>query len=1083
MPIIVQSGLEVYNIIHNLLGEMHGGGWACPWCEQLGEYEVRDKTESDRLFPSSRLVENRHPIRFTCRYANEGAVEHHPVHSIEELVEEFHDKQIKPAPGKTWLGLAQEFLAIIGKHGGSRDVDPAKAYWSYEKLYVYHTEGAASWMEMGFSEATVKRLLLGRRGNRLTIPIPYLAVDEHGGLMPTGQYVQRTRRADGIETGPKYHWPSDLAPTLWYIPARGQEKIVRIVEGDTSAIAALDIWGDGPIATTQGSGSWSDNMTEYLLSKGHKTFHIYYDNDAPGSAYAQLVLKSLRRVAKSEIEINLVLWPDDAPEGADPRSILVEHGAERARTLLDQWIVPNGWFSMRQPNQGRLTAQYDEEYATGAYREEFEYERNKLTDLQTLRGSGPGSIHAEISEYVDNYKMLEDRRGSMLLIRSTPGTGKTYASVRFAEGYAKEYLQKRAKSIERTIDRLLAKDERTAQENERIERYRRGEYKKLSVFFVGPFIDGFDDIMGHAEHPELWYNLEARNNSNCRNIGFATKIANAGYPVMTSLCIEGGSCPFREACLEHNEEGVLQYMGQLNELQQYPIVYGRHNHLYMKSLLSQAKLIVVDEDPSAVVRGSISLYAEDLRKFDPYAMLEGMDAVHVKRLVEALANAVEGWQHEARYLTGRALVNYIDITEGPFTLHQIAQYVTEYGLLSTIAEWSPESEAEAETAPDGRIVSLLGLLVRDILREQEDWNGQIFIENGIISFYPLEPFNIDARKRVVALDATGIQAKYELCFDREVEEFRAEVYPENARTVVIVNTEATMNTLLSDVGMRDEEVATHGVREGVTLGGPTPADFSIFEDPIKVKNPAMRDMLKLALGLTYRHGELLLVTYKTARIFAERFIKKHFPTYYPHISFGHFRALRGLDTFKHKPAVLVVGTPRLPPNVLRRDIAAMHSRDDELLDLKIERVDEYYHLTPWYYPTMKLVDQRTHPLIDELEAGEIEQVAGRIRAAVHDDPENPKHIYLMTARPAMRWHSYYGPGSDGYVNDEETDISFITLQKALWLYVEAEQSAALIKKYINEFNKVPSIRKLEEWAGISNHKARKIRKYWDEQNS
>lgn len=1074
---LLQSGLELYNLLQSLLGEQHGTGWACPHCRKLGVYEVENEATSDRLFLSSRLEENRHPLRFVCRKAQAGIVDHLPVFSVEELVETFLGKTLELAPGLTWLSLAGQFRAQVGMAGSTGEWDRDKAFWTFEQVLNMHSDSRtyAEWEKVGFSEEVVDKLHLGIQINgRLTIPIPYYELREDGYVL-SPYYVQRTRQAEN-GTGPKYLWPKGLPASLWYISGEGP---VKIVEGDTSTIAALEIWGDGPIATTtSGAGTWSDDMTRYLLAKGHTTFYIYYDNDDAGRSYGQRIYTSFRNVAQdwSQVEVLLVLWPSSEEVGCDPRSILKKYGVEQARRLLEQWVVKNGWFSMRQPSQGRVTANVDKSYLETTWQQEYEIAKAQVTSVEVLRGRGTGSIWSEIDEYVTSYKLDDEGRGQLLLVRSTPGVGKTRTAVRYAEKVALEYKAKRDRWAQRKLAALLAKQNRTEQEEELLEKLTKGQYKKLSVIFAGPFIDGFEDILRHAEHPELWHNLEARNAETCANYPLTQLVVNSGYNIMQTCCIEGGICAMRGQC-KKVRDGVLQYLGQLDAVDTAPIVYIRHNHLYMKTLLKKARLLIVDEDPSAVSLDPITLTLADLRKFDPFVMLDTLDADVVARLWEAFLVAVQSWNVEGRMLYGRRLIEAINVQRGPDSLHELASYIQQHDLLISIADWIPEN---FETAPSGKIVSLLALLVADILRPDENWNGQIFLEQQSIIFYPIDPFPIDLKKPIVALDATGMASKYSLCFSRDVREFRAEVFPANARTVVITDTENTMNTVLSGIGERQEFVVPYGVRDTMTPAKSIdPGQLAVLEDEDLIKNRGLRDIVRLSLGLTEHHGQLLLVTYKTARLFLEKFMYDHFPAYAACMGFGHFKALRGLNIFESLPAVLVAGTPRIPPLVLQRTLIALHKNDPDLLDLSLIRSDEYYHHTPLYYPTLRLADPRTRDFIDELEAGELNQVAGRIRAAVHDDPNNPKYIYMMTARPALRWHSF--SAAEEYNSD--TDPCFMTTKRATWQLFEAEQTTALVRQYIEQYGAEPSIAKLAEFAGVTEWRARKAMTYWRENYS
>lgn len=1086
---LIRSGRELHIAVKRLLGEQHGNGYACPWCKQIGAYEVENEYTSDRLFVSNKIENGRHPIRYICRQALLGTAAHPPVHSVEELFAEFTDETIELPEGTTWATIAREYLTIIGLSSTPGKVEKSKAYWDFLTVLDYHEAETTyeEWQKFGFSKEVIDKLNLGvTPTGRLSIPISHLVPDPEYGMFFDGNYVQRTRIRHGQEPtryNPKYYWPKNLDPSLWYID--GDQEVCRIMEGDTSTIAAVDIWGEGPIASAQGAGNWYTEYSEYLLSRGLREFHIYTDNDDEGRKYELAIIDAFKIAAKkrgidwSLLTFKTITWPDDAPDGYDPRQALKDYGEDAGR-LLERWLnLP----SNQLPHQGRHRATWDSDYARSYYSDDFQQEKETLYDLDALRGIGddPGLIYREIEEFVKDYKLDEEGHGKLLLMRSTPGVGKSRAAVLYAEQYALAYLERRNRRAQSIIDTLKDRDDLSEKDKKRLEKYVSGNYKKLAVLFVGTFVDGYDDIMRHAKHPELWYNFEARNKETCQNMQLVERIANAGYGVMRTACIDGGLCPLREACQGY-VEGRRQYLAQLAELEQQPIVYLRHNHLYMKSLLKKARLIMVDEDPSAIALSPITLTASELRKFDAYRILKSdEDASVVNRFLEAVVTAVETYTDSGKWLSGGLLVSKLHVQHGDKMLTELAEIIVQRGLLVQIAEWKPSN---ISAAPHGKIVDLLALLVRDTLRKESDWNGQVFIQEGTVTFYPIEPFPIEQKKPVVALDATGMEHKYKLCFDRAVLTFKAEVYPKNATTYIITDSENTMGTFLRGIeGEESEAVALYGVRDYMTLAEKSkPQDFTTLYDIEKVPNPSLREAIRMALGLTAMHGQLLVVTYKRARIFMERFIKEHFPDYYPYISFGHFRALRGLNVFESMPAVLVIGTFRVPTDVMKRDLVAFHKDDPELLDLKTIRKDEYYHGTPWRYSTMTLADSRdsVQDYIYELEAGEIQQVAGRIRAAVSN---TPKHIYLMTSRPAMPWMTYNGEGSqhwqEGHLYDPDRDMSYCSVRTAAWWWFEAEQSMRYIRQYNQVYGHYPTIKQLMDYTGYTNYRARKMLEHWN----
>lgn len=185
----------------------------------------------------------------------------------------------------------------------------------------------------GINDESIKKWKLGFDGDRLWIPIQvegkYVNVRKHS---PNKASRVKSVSYRGGFGGVKL-WPEAILHDI---------TSVVLCEGELDCILANQM-GFSSVTVTGGAGTWKDEFTKVLLSRGIKGINILYDIDLAGRAGAVLVCKKLVGVMES---VKDVLLPISTPANGDFTDYVVIHNG--TKQVLDGIIEATKAFSTEQ---------------------------------------------------------------------------------------------------------------------------------------------------------------------------------------------------------------------------------------------------------------------------------------------------------------------------------------------------------------------------------------------------------------------------------------------------------------------------------------------------------------------------------------------------------------------------------------------------------------------------------------------------------------------------------------------------------------------------------------------------------------
>lgn len=1061
-------------LIKNKKGDPHS---PCPWCGKHGEWIGEDRLVYFMVDKSNAA----HP-RVWCRHAATTG-NHQPLHTLEELLEVAgHPIQVN-----NWEAilndpaLKRSMVRQRSRPGGGRIVSDAV-------VVKYHKECDRDyWSKMGFDDAVVDNFHLGTgiieidkgriyHHKRGIVPIP---------LFPLiGQrWILKTRPMEQADTA-RHLAIAGQPPTLFYRSLDRDGKSVYgdtlyITEGERSSLAAW-VLGYYPFAASSaGSSYWQFSWSKALVGAGYKNIVFIPDNDQAGSDMVSLVSRSLADaafVSRTKIDMRTIAWPAGTKEKYDLYDLYADQGLT-ATEMMDELIATSSLTS--ETDRGKyLTAVPD----LPAW--------PKPTPLEVLRSADhPESLNTIIGEFLDNYRNLHMQNGepSLKLIAAYTGSGKSYRAVHNLERLARqrlarhdEIMRNRAPAIARlqqnAAEKRLAGDVFAAADLERqINRLQR-KPRAFAYLYAGPFITGWQDILDQGADTSLWFNFEGRNEKNCANYALASVVGSKGYNVMRGLCHT--SCPFADTC---KAEG---YMSQITKLRDYPIVYIRHQHLYMTDLTDAAHAIVVDEDATRLVGAPVYLEFNDLRvDLDVRGLLGTEQYDNVRYLLTAVAGALQdapsrpGFASDSTLLSGRDAILHIEGRLSDLTwavsLAEICRSISRE-TIAILRDRTPKGIDRIGTAialPKKQVVDLIEILKYecDLLWPEEGtglykWNSRLHFVNGQLVIFPMEPIIIADNKPVLVLDATAHPYLYEQTFQRRVEYYAPMVRNPETKTIVWKGAEYSKSDVLKNVsinrptGMSEDDWSLLAQRMALFHDEAAADALSqLGEVPDTVPNSAMQDVLTITNGLLQEHATLLVVTYLYAEYWLRQYLARHMdPAAFNRLSFGHYGGMRGSNAYKDLDAALLFGLQRLADVDMKVMAQAWYWNDLEPMDTEVVRIPEAYHGRTDGHMTRTLRDPRAHPLVSSWEVAEMVQCIERIRPHTSS---LPKHVYVLTSRPAARWVTHIE-----------------SRQLPLYIWNDLEDDLETIKMFDEEYQKThgksPSVHEVRRRLSKSMEKTR-----------
>jgi len=316
------------------------------------------------------------------------------------------------------------------------------------------------------------------------------------------------------------------------------------------------------------------------------------------------------------------------------------------------------------------------------------------------------AIRRELREYMDI-----PNPEHMLLVRVTPGVGKTTAAVALAEELAAEGKR---------------------------------------VLYAAPRRNFYTDIQQIAKHPQHWYQWNPRHagdDTHTATCAYADDMASwlhRGYRA-TNFCLDVcGAAYMHTQCVWHAQK-------QRKE----PIIFGQHQHVILGHPMA-FDVIIGDESPIAAF---LRLWRIPAKHIAP-------DDVNNPEIAEMLARLVQVALTAKTPLEGEALLRAIG---GAFTVRRICATMAHQR--DELIE-PPElvSPVQAHSAP----FAYLPALCRELMREADmamhgaEYIPRVIAFGGQLHLVLRHPMNEKMPAHVIWLDATGNEHLYEASFGRPV---------------------------------------------------------------------------------------------------------------------------------------------------------------------------------------------------------------------------------------------------------------------------------------------------------------------------
>lgn len=571
--------------------------------------------------------------------------------------------------------------------------------------------------------------------------------------------------------------------------------------------------------------------------------------------------------------------------------------------------------------------------------------------------------------------------GTYLLLRTSPGGGKTHAAWFAAMWFAR-----------RSLD---------------------GGADRGGVAFLGLFKldenNWRDYVRGFGADPSLCFYLVARN-GDPKSAGYcalhqvAETVGRKGWVIKQTLCAR---CPQRMECEER------WYLSQFKAAQTAPVLLGRQQHGMIDEIVAQRKLVIIDESPLNVVAEPSILALEDLTMPPGLAYVQDQypyEYALLAELVGALAMLLvanprpgKGERLSEKHITlgGRLVMERLVQTLGENKLDALC------GLSMSLVRDAGSTMLHA-TTPEAVAALPLNFLLSawEIVRHEyqtywkpgaKRWNSRIALSGARLRLYPMQPFVFTQNTKVILTDATGDPDLYGKAFafpktvsgeyknlPRLGHVFDPELEP-RAKVVQFRGSENTRATVLRKKSQRRPELDIVDAVGNVT---------AYFEE---IDNPAVEQIKRMITRLAEKHhGSLLVVTYKSTAQTLRRWAKDTGALVKDQIVW--FGSLRGKNDYKDLEAVIVVGTPRIPS--VETLLEAQVWYWDEPLPVDATpalRVAPYPGRSGEGYQYRGYADERVNAMYLHQIQAEIRQCYERIRPNASD---SPRYVYLATNFPA-----------------------------------------------------------------------------------
>jgi hypothetical protein len=626
------------------------------------------------------------------------------------------------------------------------------------------------------------------------------------------------------------------------------------------------------------------------------------------------------------------------------------------------------------------------------------------------------TVRAEQASTLRQYQEVKTHgMGTYLLMRTSPGAGKSYLTLKAAERYAKE-IKGTGETDGKVAMLTLFKDPENGGDS----------WQKR--------------IHEHGGDPSLYRYMVARNGDPssagyCSHHKQAERVANKGYVVTATLCTR---CPDETECK------LKWYRSQFLKAQEAPILLARHQHGMIQELMQQRDFIIFDESPLEIISKPTIVKLDDLiwtaeNKF--HEMQSPKESGLLRRWVKAIHDivalnlSVDAHTYptaEHVKLGGKWFFDRLAHELGAGDLAEIAGLALSM-VREIVKSTLPDTSIEAvETLPLNWILATWRVFQQEYHKHYQQqassWNSRLIVWANELRIYPMGAFSFKQKTKIVITDATGLPHLYgkafvypkekggeKIALPRAGDVYEGKLTP---KSVIIQFTGAdhSKKSLRWDkpINKKTEKIMLMTTDKG---------EMAFDVDELTPDPDGLARIKTLIIELNNQHnGSLLVVSYME---FAQKL--REWNRQYkllPEEQIQWYRSLRGKNDYKNLNAVLLIGTPRIPKMDLLA-LAQVWYWDDKfpIDDTPLLRIEPYADFVDpddgkgRGYQYIGFADERVNALYIGLIAAEMRQCYERIRPNASLDAEGnhiEKHVYIASGFPCsdhvdalLSWASWW----------------------------------------------------------------------------
>lgn len=964
----------------------------CPFCPT---YEGTTIEFNNKTFVGTdRFIWFVNSNTFYCRRCHAENRKH--VWNVAELVSFFRD--VYPEIDIHASLIFEEHQPVVKKPVQFwRSLDLGIPHAQVQRPFFYQfgwTDETINYFKLGFSD------FQGRLSHLM--PLPVITLNRQTG----DWYFISARTVDGE----KRHQVGDMHTFFGFIHDDPTTSTVVLTEGPKDFITAYQL-GFKNVACAFGAMNWSEEKTKTLAQK-FETLFIFGDNDDAGKNFNRIVAAQAHR---SGMFVKILEYDNTKPQNFDLTNLNEILRSDSYEYILDHLFVPT--FDSKT-DTATLRSSFISDYES--IDPTYQKPEIKSVSLDEIRGNSVQSLIHRIDRFLEDYQSKITRtKGSLLLLRAGPGSGKTHTLIRVAERIAKKALEKHYEKIaviEEEIDNLKIELNEIKEYEDRLAYTdlmqklidKLENYSFTSVLWICQYKDSIAEFLATGANANVWMEFKARDEQNCKNFEVVKELGTKNHNVGQYCELV---CPFRAQCRKSG------YLSQEQERRKKPITILRHQSLNVLPDMSQYRdLVVIDESPLHVAENPIIFKAGQIYPHKDTWKIE----LDNSTIIEAIDIFITSLRHSMNFNIGKSQSDPDYTISGATFYRQLDSQIKVHSenryTLSTLCETIPSRVLYDSYQPtymgDTDIkLRCIPFLFDALLKELPAYinnpthtlPSRIHLVSGDIELYPMERVKISPSTPIVVADATGMMEKlYEGMFNRNIEIYQPTIYNPNAEVIVFRGSDWTLSHIENNVGkqLRDRNARTrkevHDVLGDVFNLDDIPTNPDLYNDPL------ILDYKDSITSILERHGQLLVITHKRIRFVIEDLFRQAYPETYKRLFFGHYNAMRGTNRFKDVEAVLLIGQPRMPYDIMYRRIQSWAA----MLELGREVPKEMgyypapYHMQSAGHTYYTFSDPFARDYADNYEVGEMIQCAERIRP---HSTQDKKYIYVMASRPSVHF--------------------------------------------------------------------------------